>query len=256
MNLWVPISFFVTALLYAMVGFGGGSTYAAVLALARIDHTIAPVIVLICNIVVVSGGVFHYYRANLLDVSKVMPLVLCSVPLAWLGGTLQLSRQTYLFVLGAALLLSGLLLLLEKPKAKQPSLIEWPPQWRIIAPVFGGGLGFLAGLVGIGGGIFLAPIMHHLKITTAKRIAATASLFILVNSLAGLIGQIMKLGLGALHTDQFGSLLWLPLIVFLAGQVGSRVSVKILDGDWIKRLTGLLVTLVGIRLLWTNGPLI
>ncbi len=251
MNAVIVPAFFATALLYAMVGFGGGSTYAAILSLTDLDYTLLPILVLVCNLVVVSGGVYQYWRAQLIDWKFVLPLVLVSVPCALIGGAMIVSRRYFLLTLGAALLVSGVLLIWRRNEVAADDGIT--RNWLIAAPVLGGSLGLLAGLIGIGGGIFLAPIMHHLKLASPKRIAATASFFILVNSLAGLAGQLSKHSIDSLALERFGAFVWLPLAVLVAGQIGSRVSVRLLSGRWIKVLTGVLVVFVGLRLLWQNG---
>ena len=251
MNGLIAPAFLFTALLYAMVGFGGGSTYAAILALTQLDYTLLPILVLICNLVVVSGGVFQYTRANLIDVRFVLPLVLASVPCAVVGGAIPVSQRYFLLTLGAALLVSGVLLVWRRDDNLVGSISA--RSWHIKAPLLGGILGFLAGLVGIGGGIFLAPIMHHLKLASPNRIAATASFFILVNSLAGLIGQLSKHSGETLSLEKFGSFIWLPLAVLIGGQAGSCLGTRVLSGRWIKSLTGVLVITVGVRLLWQNS---
>lgn len=251
MTAWIAPLFALTALLYALAGFGGGSTYAAILALTELDYALLPILVLVCNVVVVCGGVTQYLRAGLIDFRFVLPLVFASVPCALAGGALTISRQYFLLTLGAALLVSGLLLVWRQNDTAHDPVR--PANWWLKASLLGGSLGFLSGLVGIGGGIFLAPILHHLKWTTPKRIAATASFFILLNSLAGLLGQLSKHAPGTLTLERFGLFAWLPLAVLVGGLVGSRLSATWLSGRAVKVLTGLLVILVGLRLLWQNG---
>ncbi len=244
-------AFALTALLYAMVGFGGGSTYAALLALTDLDYTLLPVLVLVCNVVVVSGGVYQYARAKLIDLKFVLPLVVASVPCALIGGAITIPRRYFLLILGFALLVSGALLVTRR--ANSSSVADGARNWKITAPFLGGAFGFLAGLVGIGGGIFLAPVMHHLRLATARQIAATASFFILVNSLAGLVGQLSKHSVESLAPEKFGHFIWLPLAVLIGGQIGSRLGARRLSGAWIKKLTAVLVITVGIRLIWQNA---
>ncbi|MBQ0773020.1 MAG: sulfite exporter TauE/SafE family protein, partial [Sphingomonadales bacterium] len=125
-------------------------------------------------------------------------------------------------------------------------------QWtghRLFAPAIGTGIGFLSGMVGIGGGIFLAPILLLTRWSDSRRIAATASVFILVNSIAGLSGQLMKSGLSS---GGEAILAYWPLFVgvLLGGQIGSILASKALPEIWIRRLTALLILYVAARILW------
>jgi uncharacterized membrane protein YfcA len=117
--------------------------------------------------------------------------------------------------------------------------------------VLGLGLGALAGLTGIGGGIYLAPVLHLFRLAETKTVAATCSLFILVNSMSGLAGQIAKLGGSAGALLETGYLV-LPLAVLIGGQLGSRAGAKWLPASPIRRLTGLVITVVAVRLLWLS----
>lgn len=238
--------FFATALLYAIVGFGGGSTYTALLALVGTDYRILPFVSLVCNVIVVTGGTVRYARAGLLDWRKVLPLVLASAPMALLGGLTPIKQPLFTAVLGLSLLVAGALLLLQREpkievKSKAPN--------RFADAAIGGGIGYLSGLVGIGGGIFLAPVLHLMRWGEARQIAATASFFILVNSLSGLVGQSIKLG----NNDSFGDLLpfWpLAVAVLIGGQIGSWAGVKLLPQVLVRRATGVLIVYVAGQLLW------
>lgn len=243
----LAVAFFVTAALYASVGFGGGSTYTALLTLGEADFKILPTISLICNVIVVSGGAFRYIRAKQVDWPRVLPLVLVSAPLAWLGGLTPIRQETFTLILALALLAAGLLLLFQreygeegKPTCSEANLFDY---------LAGAGTGYLAGLVGIGGGIFLAPILHLTRWGNSRAIAATACLFILINSLAGLGGQFMKLG-----TSGAGAALtpyWpLAIAVLIGGQLGSFASLKLLSQNMVRRVTALLIVYVAGQLLW------
>jgi hypothetical protein len=122
--------------------------------------------------------------------------------------------------------------------------------WFVGLPV-GAAIGFISGMVGIGGGIFLAPCLHLLRLADPKRIAATSSVFILVNSMAGLVGQTAKRGTTA-HLGDLADYLWLDLAVFIGGQIGSRLSSQALSGRVVKRLTSVLVLYVAGRLLYMS----
>jgi uncharacterized protein len=243
----LAVAFFVTAALYASVGFGGGSTYTALLTLGGIDFTILPVISLICNVIVVSGGAFRYIRAKQVDWHRVLPLVLVSAPLALLGGLTPIKQATFTLILALSLLVAGVLLLF------QPSQSTDEPVTKRKASIFdslaGAGTGYLAGLVGIGGGIFLAPILHLTRWGSPRAIAATACLFILINSLAGLSGQFIKLGVSG--TAEALTAYWpLALAVLIGGQIGSYASLKLLSQVMVRRATGMLILYVAGQLLW------
>lgn len=238
--------FALTALLYAMVGFGGGSTYNALLVLHGTDYRILPAIALLCNIVVVSGGTWRFWRAGHIRMARLWPWLLLSVPAAWLGGRLAISEILFVGLLGGALLVAGLQLALERrPEAvaERGRALGLPLQAGI-----GGGIGLLSGLVGIGGGIFLAPILYLSRWGSPREIAGAASAFILVNSLAGLAGQLMKLGdLG--QAPAIGDYWMLFPVVLVAGQIGSRLGSARIPPLLVKRLTALLILYVALRLI-------
>ncbi|WP_323800895.1 sulfite exporter TauE/SafE family protein [Parasphingorhabdus sp.] len=249
--LGLALLFALTAALYASVGFGGGSTYIALLALAALDYQALPVIALLCNIIVVTGGTLRFQWRGLIDWPKIWPILLLSVPAAWLGGRMVLEQQSFMLLLGLSLAAAGLLLIIE-PFIKRAGDSVRNGQWtghRLFAPAIGTGIGFLSGMVGIGGGIFLAPILLLTRWSDSRRIAATASVFILVNSIAGLSGQLMKSGLSS---GGEAILAYWPLFVgvLLGGQIGSILASKALPEIWIRRLTALLILYVAARILW------
>ena len=236
--------FFITALLYASVGFGGGSTYAALLALSGLDHRVLPLVVLACNIVVVTGSTVRFGRAGLIPWKGAALLTVMAAPAALLGGMVPLDRENFMLLLGASLLLTGASMLIPMSDAADTQ----PSQFAKTMPFAAAPIGFLAGLVGIGGGIFLAPLLHITRWRNARSIAATASFFILVNSLFALSGKLWTLG-----TSAFGGAIAqaLPLLiaVIAGGQIGSFLAAKVLPIQWVRWLTALLVSLVGARLI-------
>jgi len=237
--------FFITAVLYAAVGFGGGSTYSALLVLANTDYLILPSIALICNIIVVSGGTLRFHNQKLIPWRKVWPLFALSVPMAWLGGRIYIAENVFLLLLGAALLIAGLSMLVQQ-KWVDPQPIT--PSGRFFVPLIGAALGLLSGLVGIGGGIFLAPILHLMFWERSKVIAGVCSAFILVNSLAGLVGQMMKLEQAA-YLSNLADYWPLFVAVFIGGQIGSISASGWLNPGWVKSLTAVLILFVAARLL-------
>jgi uncharacterized membrane protein YfcA len=246
----LALLFFVTAVLYAAVGFGGGSTYNALLVLADTDYRVLPSVALLCNLIVVTGGVWQYRRSGDLSLSFALPFVALSVPMAWLGGRIPIEQDTFVLFLGLSLLAAGLAMWFQSPRPKGKPSVPSRMSWFAGVPL-GGAIGFLSGMVGIGGGIFLAPLLHLLRLTEPKRIAATSSFFIMVNSIAGLSGQTMKQGT-ATHLDSLTDYVWLFAAVLIGGQIGSRLSTRALSGRVVKRLTAVLVLYVAGRLLYMS----
>jgi uncharacterized membrane protein YfcA len=242
-GLWLVPAFFGTALLYASVGFGGGSTYSALLALAGTDFRLLPIISLACNVVVVTGGTIRFARAGEVPWRSALAVSLVAAPLAFLGGLTPIKQGLFLTLLGLSLTFAALALLL--PVARDGETGR-QPRWAM--PLAAAPLGYLAGLVGIGGGIFLAPLLHLTRWDTARRIAATASLFILINSISGLAGQLSKAG-PARFGEAVGGALPLLIAVVVGGQIGSFLALRYLPARIIRWLTAALTGWVGIRLL-------
>lgn len=237
--------FLGTAILYSSVGFGGGSTYTALLVLSGVDYRAIPAISLVCNILVVAAGSWRFSRAGHVEWARIWPLLLFSVPMAWLGGTVALDERAFVGLLSLALLAAGLAMLWQpEPRATSgpvPRGITW------VEPLVGGGLGFFAGLVGLGGGIFLAPVLHLLRWGGAKAIAGTCALFILVNSIGGLAGQLGKED----GVDRLGMLSghWLLFpAVLVGGLIGSGLGSGRLRPAHLRAATALLVLYVAVRL--------
>jgi len=241
--------FLIIAALYSSVGFGGGSSYTAMLMVMDTDFRLVPIISLICNLIVVTGGTIQFARAKLIQPHVVLPCTLLSIPMAWLGGITPIDKDVFLLMLGLCLLASGGAMLITPSMVKGQERMRSVRQLWIIGIPVGGVLGYLAGLVGIGGGIFLAPALHLLRLAPPKVVAATASFFILVNSLSGLLGHWLKLGSLEMR-GELVAFIWLFPAVLIGGQLGSRAGIRILGPVTVRRLTALLVISVGIRLLF------
>lgn len=244
--IWLALGFLLTAFLYSMAGFGGGSTYNALLALAGTDYQILPAIALTCNIIVVAAGVAQFLRAGRMRLADIAPLCILSAPAAWLGGRIPIPEMLFLSVLGVSLLAASLFMFVDPPEAGTREQSARP----FILPVaIGGGIGFLSGLVGIGGGIFLAPFLHLVRWGKAHEIAGAAGFFILVNSIAGLSGQVAKLG--DLQKLEAVAAYWpLPLAVLAGGVAGGFIGARRLSAGSIRKVTGVLIFMVAVRLIW------
>jgi uncharacterized protein len=245
----LALLFAITATLYASVGFAGGSTYNALLALTGVDHRVFPIVALACNLIVATGGTIRFAKADLVPWRRLWPLLALSVPAAWIGGMLPVSKQAFLVLLGASLLVASVLLLVQREREVEQR------RFTFLGPAIAAPIGLLSGVVGVGGGIFLAPVLHLIGWDRAKAVAASASVFILANSLAGLGGQLTKLS-GMPEFVEAALSYWpLALAVLIGGQAGSRAGVALLPPAWLRRLTGLLILYVAVRLLFqaTNG---
>jgi uncharacterized protein len=236
----LAFGFFTAALLYSSVGHGGASGYLAVMALVGFAPTSMRSCALVMNVAVASIAWVSFYRAGHFRMQQFWPLVLLAVPCAYLGGQHQLPAAIYQLVLGLVLLVAALFLL--KPTRDQMQQRNLPP---VLALPVGAGLGGLAGLTGVGGGIFLSPLLIFGRFASAKQAGALAAGFIVLNSLAGLLAQ----------SNSLSSLpRALPLWVIAAacgGLLGSRAGAFWLNSPWVKRLLALVLLVAAVKLLWT-----
>ena len=237
-------AFFVTALLYSSVGFGGGSTYTALLVLSGMPLRLVPLVALAGNIIVVAIGARRFARSGAFSLARFWPLALLAMPFAWIGGSLALPGSLFTGLLAGALLVSGAAMILRPgtPTADTPD----PPS-RAIDMASGAGLGFVAGVTGIGGGIYLSPLLHMRRWGTARLIAGTCAMFILVNSLAGMAGQLTKADPSDLIS--LASSVWpLGLAVMAGGYLGSRTGALKLSERTLRIVSAVLILYVGCRL--------
>ena len=239
----LSILFFVTALLYASVGFGGGSTYLALLLIWEIPYYIFPIIALVCNIFVVSGNCFNYIKAGNLNLKLLIPYLAGSIPLAYIGGSLLIEKNLFEIILFLVLTFAGIMLLINfKSYDDEDKTYKDIP--IIISILIGGILGFISGVVGIGGGIFLSPILFLIKAGKPKHIITAASLFILINSISGVIGQLTK----NIVLIELSNYWYLFLAVIIGGQIGNFLNLKIFPTKVLALITSGLVLFVAIRM--------
>lgn len=239
-------AFFLTALVYSMAGLGGGSTYLALLALLDFPHESIRSIALLCNIAVVSFGFVNFYKAGHFSLKKILPFVMTSVPMAYWGGTILLGKKPFTFLLGISLCVAAVRLFLTDKNFTATPVRSWKKIW-LIGLSLGAVLGFLSGLVGIGGGIYLAPVLLLFGWMDVKQAAAASSFFILVNSVAGLSGQMFS-GSFLLPAP---SLFFLLGAVMIGGQIGSRWGAIKIPRMTLQRVTASLILWVSGRLLWS-----
>lgn len=240
----IPL-FFLTALLYSTVGFGGGSTYLALLALFSFPYLAMPTVALSCNIVVVASGCYFFMKAGHLSPRNIIPFMVTSIPAAFLAGRIPIEMTMFLWLLALSLGIAGTRLLISDQAFRVRTQVTWKRAWLVGLPL-GAGLGALSGLVGIGGGIFLAPVLLLLGWAHAKEVAAAASVFIFVNSVAGLAGQLSKGG----WVIEFNILVPLAIAVFVGGQIGSRLGAGVFSKVVLQRVTAILILCVSGRLIW------
>ncbi len=240
----IPL-FFLTALVYSMAGFGGGSTYLALLAFFSFPYALMPKIALLCNLTVVTGGTWFFYKEGYLSWRRILPFIISSIPMAYWGGSVVVGKRLFTLLLAISLIVAALRLFLSDRAFEAKMPLEWKKSWIVGLPL-GAVLGFLSGLVGIGGGIYFAPVLLLLGWADAKQAAASASLFILVNSVAGLAGQFAK-GEGFISVE---GIVPLVVAVFLGGQIGSRIGARSVPKLVLQRMTAVLILFVSGRLLW------
>ena len=235
--------FFITAILYSSVGFGGGSTYLALMLIFDIPYYIFPIIALFCNIIVVSGNSINYIRSGNLNLKLLTPYLVGSIPFAFLGASISIEKEIFEILLFFILIIAGIFLLIgSKSFNKDQIKIKQIP--KILSISIGSVIGFISGIVGIGGGIFLSPLLFLMKAGYPKHIATTASLFILINSIFGVAGQLTK----NIVFNEFLNYWPLFLVVLIGGQVGNFLNIKFLTNKTLALITSLLVIFVAARM--------
>ena len=239
----LSILFFIAATIYSSVGFGGGSTYLALLLIWGIPYSVFPLVALSCNIIVVSGNCFNYIRAGNLNLKLLTPYLIGSIPFALIGGSLPMDKKIFELILFLTLTIAGLSLLLNFRSYDDKRKIYKKIPYSL-SIIIGGILGLISGIVGIGGGIFLSPILFLLKVAKPNHIVAATSLFILLNSVFGIIGQLTKNSEFSDVHDYF----YLLIAVLIGGQIGNYLNLKIFSTKLLALVTSCLVLFVAIRM--------
>ena len=236
MNL--EIACFVIATLYSITGHAGASGYIAVMALLGMAPQEIKPLALTLNVVVSLVATFQFYRAGHFDQKLFLPFVLGSMPLALLGGYVQLPMQWFKWLTGLALIVAALRVAVNRPRASsQPAFM--------LAICLGAAIGLISGLIGVGGGIFLTPLLLLAGWASAKQAAAVSAPFILLNSLAALAG------LNAYATLWLpDNILYLVLAVLAGGLLGSYLGSRTFQQQTITRVLSAVLLIAGVKLLY------
>ena len=239
----LSIFFLITSILYSSVGFGGGSTYIALMLIWEIPFFIIPILALCCNIIVVSGNSINYVRSGNFNFQLLFPYLLGSIPFVFFGASISISKELFEITLFVILFIAGISLLIES-KSFNNDEIKLNSIPKVVSIFIGSIIGFISGIVGIGGGIFLSPILFLIKAGYPKHIATTASLFILINSIFGVAGQLTK----DIVFDEFLNCWPLFLCVLAGGQIGNFLNIRLLSNKTLALITSVLVIFVAIRM--------
>ena len=239
----LTIFFFITAIFYSSIGFGGGSTYLALMLIWEIPYFIFPIIALICNIIVVTGNSINFLRTKNVNINLLTPYLIGSVPFAFFGASISIDKDLFEILLFFILSIAGIFLLFESKSFNNNQIVIRQVS-KVISIFIGSVIGFISGLVGIGGGIFLSPILFLLKAGYPKHITSTASLFILINSVFGVAGQLTK----DMVLNEFLNYWPFFIAVLIGGQIGSFLNIKFLSNKVLALMTSFLVIFVAIRM--------
>ncbi len=241
---WIFPGFFLTAALYALIGFGGGSSYLALLSFTALPLSQIAVIALVCNLIVAGGGVWHFSKAGLMRPRLLRPFLIASVPAAYLGGLMKTDDDVRRAALGICLLFVALRIWLEEATVRRTVREAAGAVFVVSALLIGAGLGFLSGYLGIGGGIFLSPVLILAGWADVKESSGAAAVFIFLNSAAGLLARGDALGA---HGTEW---LILAAVVFAGGQLGSRVAVRRLPRPLMQKILAGFISWASVRLIW------
>ena len=234
---------FLVAVAYSSVGHGGASGYLAVLSFFGLAPTLMAPGALCLNLLVAGLSFLHYQRAGHFVFRLLWPFLLASIPAAFLGGLTAVPAHLYMGLLAAVLVFASFRLLAVAPPKQEEYFVK-PPPIGVALPV-GASIGFLSGIIGVGGGIFLSPLLILLKWADAKRTAAASAAFIWINSAAGLYGHLSR------KSVDWSSLAWLVGAAFAGGLLGSWLGARHFRGLWLRRVLGLMLLVATVKLLRT-----
>ena len=237
---FVTIGVLLIAFLYSSVGHGGASGYIAVMSLFGIAPTIVKPTALNLNLFVACIASWQFWRTGFLSWKFFWSLAALSIPMSFLGGYLNLPAPIYKVILGVTLLLSAIRFLIKPTEDLAPIEPVLP-----IALSVGGGIGLLSGLTGTGGGIFLTPLLLWMRWASVKTASAVSAMFILVNSISGLLGNLSA----TKQIPPFAAILLVAALV--GGSIGSYLGSHKLSHNVIQRLLSMVLIIAGLKLMLT-----
>jgi len=238
-QLAIILAIFIVAILYSSVGHGGASGYLAVMAFLSVTPDVTRPTALVLNLFVASIGAYLFYRAGYFSWRIFLPFAVTSIPFAFIGGMITLPTNIYKILLGAVLMLAALRLAW---KFSPDTEIKQPPIW--ICLMIGAVIGLLSGLVGVGGGIFLTPVLLLMNWSETKTAAGVSALFILVNSISGLLGNLTQI-------ERLPPTVWFWIgAAVIGGLVGSTLGSKKFDSLMLRRVLALVLAFAGFKLIF------
>jgi uncharacterized protein len=234
----LTVALFILALLYSAVGHGGASGYIAAMALVGVAPAVMRPTALVLNVAVATIASVRFARAGHFSFPLLWPFALGSIPLAFVGGAIQLPGHAYKLLVGVVLMIAAVRLWMETVQSTEPRRPLNVP----LAIGAGGGIGLLSGLTGTGGGIFLSPLLLFTRWSETRESGGVSATFILVNSLAGLAGNLAS-------TDYLPSALpWWLLAAVVGGLIGSEIGSRRVQPRTFRRILAAVLALAGGKL--------
>lgn len=242
-SIWLSLLIFVAALLYSSVGHGGASGYLAAMALFGVAPAVMKPTALLLNVLVAGLGWFKFYRAGRFSWPLIWPFMVTSIPFALIGGSVTLPFTWYRIVVGIVLLYAAVMLVVRsrRPAATPPTPPRLPG-----ALATGAALGLLSGLTGVGGGIFLTPLLLLMNWTEMRVAAGVSALFILLNSISGLLGQFLS---GSLAVPT--AIAYWAVAAVAGGLIGAELGSRRLNTNWLRTILSVVLVIAGLKLMLT-----
>ena len=238
--IFIILAIFVVAILYSSIGHGGASGYLAVMAFFSIAPNVTRPTALLLNVFVASIAFLQFYRAKHFDWKIFFPFAVTSIPFAFVGGMINLPTPVYKIILGAVLIFAAVRLALNFTSEKESAA---PKVW--VALIIGAVIGLLSGLVGVGGGIFLTPILLFFNWTETKKAAGVSALFILGNSISGLLGNYKQV-------TELSTQVWFWIIAAtIGGVIGATLGSQYFNSLTLRRVLAVVLLMAGAKLIFT-----